>query len=652
MANEAENSRTNKLPDDRLGFLTAMLKKNRLKEKQATCNPSVFTIPKSAIIAGLISVFFLSYIIIPYWDLPGNLKIDLIIREITLVLGILWGVLAAEKVNLGLSKSNIKYFLFSLLIILSFNLLPLISVIPWRGDEDLHIQRTLYILSSLPQYVMPIGALIWVLVIYLSWHKPKWAIFVGAMLLFFMVTSSPQFNEIEYVSNLARYPYISYWFFAFVISIVKPLLGNPFHEVLFRIIPFLSVVALAWTYQRVLPGKQRFSNFVWGIAIALIPSVYYYTSILYLEMPIVLLMTIVCLRIEKLLTLDFSDLKQDPGWYALILVGFLKETTLPFMFCFILIRTAIKFGAKAIHARSKILKSDSLPDEVLKPGLKSIQEEVIVYFLLLLPVVYYLLFRLRFNEREYQLTLANLVDPSVYPVIFRALFEQFGAWIVLFIAGCVVLTLKKKFSSLLFYCFLFFGYILFFTLDQKIYVGYSRFYLFLLPPLLAGASMLIKYVIEKRKQFNYVLVALVVISSLLLSPVQRDGTKVPYWGNYFFDTSEHYYPVDEALKYLKENDPEGAVLFAGLYFRYFDAFYYFKYNWWPDISEKLLSDIHNQDDQLNLSAALSKAEADGFDNVLFFVLQNDVPQVPVNSRYKQKMVFSNLSHILVLYSID
>jgi len=44
---------------------------------------------------------------------------------------------------------------------------------------------------------------------------------------------------------------------------------------------------------------------------------------------------VVCLNIRSLLRDDYQMIRQNPAWYALILIGFIKETTLPFLICFI-----------------------------------------------------------------------------------------------------------------------------------------------------------------------------------------------------------------------------------------------------------------------------------------------------------------------------
>ena len=345
---------------------------------------------------------------------------------------------------------------------------------------------------------------------------------------------------------------------------------GPYHEILFRIIPFLSVVGLAWYFQRSINQKEIHSKFLWGLAIGTIPIVFYYSSILYLEIPAIFLMTLVCIRISNLLQKDFVGLKQDIGWYALILIGFIKETTLPFLLCFLIYRTIISLWNRTSNEKLNPHTEETADVKTKLPIGQFFRDEFFVYFVTLLPIVYYLSFRTIFeNTREYTLTLSNLLDISIYTVMGRSFLEQFGIFPVFFIGGCILLFKKKKYFILWFYIILIIGYALFYFLDQNEYIGYSRFNLFFLPPILAGSSYLIKAVIERKKIYGTRPCVCNDLSSLYLSPVQNDGTKVPLWGNYFTDTSEHYYPVEDALLWMKQNDPDGNVLSAGLVLQLF-----------------------------------------------------------------------------------
>ena len=608
--------------------------------------PVIITLPRSFVTALLASFFALAYLVTDYWNIPDAIPLKLIFLGGTILLAILWSGLAGNKARVEIKQSSWPYFLLLFAVIFILNFLPLTGDIPWRGDEDHHIRVTLHLyeeIFKIPWYDIVAILVTWGVILYLSWHKPKWAILVGTVSLALLIHFYPEHS----IFGVLRYPYINYWTY-FLAMFPGGLIFGPYHEVLYRIIPFLSVIALAWFWQRSLAPKQEPINLLWGLAIALIPSVYYYSSILYLEMPAIFLMTIVCLRSENLLTKSFPELKKDLGWYALILIGFIKETTLPFLLCFLLCRIVVTVWQR-IKGNKPILQTGEYKEEKARDSIgQTIKGELAVYFVTLLPIVYYLSFREKFaNTRSYHMKFSHLLNFEVYKVLAQSFLEQFGIFVFLFIAGGVLLIIKKKYPSFFFYVVLILGYSVFYMLDQKIYIGYSRFNLFLLPPLLASAGFLIKEVHERKKLVSYLLVVVILVSS-----IQRDGTKVPYWGNYLFDTSEHYYPVEEAVTWLKENEQHDSVLCTGMYYEYTFFFYARKVNWVPSKSDIFLSDIENQDDALNLENALIEAERQDYNNVLFFVLGEDIPPMPEDSVYHEEQVFQNMAHQIVIYSRD
>ena len=319
---------------------------------------------------------------------------------------------------------------------------------------------------------------------------------------------------------------------------------NPYQEVFYRMVPFLSTFALVWIFQRDLCRSKPILNLFWGLAVASIPLVYYYSSILYIEMPAIALMLIVCLNIPSLLKDDFQKIKENPAWYALILIGFIKETTIPFLVCFI----GWRLIAGVVQGRI---------------SLKSIKTSCAAWGMnfsspcaVLLPVLFYLFLRgtLSQQSRWFSLTLANLSKPIVYSTLLRSFYDQLGLpFFLLFCASCFFLFWKKEFLQAGFFLSLFVLYPAFFAVDTLIYTGYSRFNLFIIPPVLAGAWILIKRLMESRKIIGTITACAILTINLWASPVFIDGTKKPLWGNYLTDTSEHYYPYREALTWLKTN---------------------------------------------------------------------------------------------------
>ena len=556
------------------------------------------------------------------------------------LLGIAWSYLAGSSIRVTFRWKYLFFLglLFTIMLLINFE--PLRSVLPWRGDEDHHIRTAINLfrqVGAVPWFWVLLVFLFWMGILVLAWFKPKISLlagvlFIGAALLFYPPKS--QFGVL-------RYPFINYWINLFAVYPIGMKYGA-WHEFLYRIVPFLAAVGTAWVFQRSLIHKKDLSHMLWGVAVAVIPTVYYYSSIFYLEMPAVMLMTLACLYSEQLLDSDFRELKKNIGWYALILVGFIKETTLPFLLCFVACRFLVRLWQLVIRPKT---------DEKKISFGHFILGELPVYFVVLLPIVYYLAFRVIFADtRPYTLSPANLLDPSVYKVLAYSFFDQFGLFIFLFIGGVVLLAIKKKFPALFFFLAIIIGYGVFYILDQKIYVGYSRFNLFFLPPVLAGAGFLIKWIIGKKRFFSYALAIMAITLSLSVDTNQYGRHQGTGWGNYFFSTSEQYYPVEKAYAHLRDQYPDKSVLFAGMYYEYNFFFYVKKLGWRPPMSDILISDINLQDDSVNLRNALHEADQRGFDNILFFVIGDEIPVIPEGSPFEQDRVFQNDAHTIVVFN--
>jgi hypothetical protein len=116
-----------------------------------------------------------------------------------------------------------------------------------------------------------------------------------------------------------------------------------------------------------------------------IPLVFYYSSIFYLELPAVCLMFVVCLRIDHLLHSDFNEIRNDPAWYALLLLGFIKETTLPFLIVFVIFRFAILFLKLKKSGQNNFDEKQQPEPNPLKRIYAVLGQEVIISLLVLFP---------------------------------------------------------------------------------------------------------------------------------------------------------------------------------------------------------------------------------------------------------------------------
>jgi hypothetical protein len=588
----------------------------------------------------LAAVYALGFIITPYWTRAQSKAGVIFILALTIGVGAIWSFLSAGSLQIRLGPIRWRYFLILLAGVVILNIRPLTTSIPWRGDEDYFILITLALASKLSTSLVVASLVAFVLLAYLAWKKSKLTIILGIMSIAGEIILITITNPLKGISStyLLRYPFISYWFFTIIPGLALLLKINPYQEIFFRMVPFISTFVLIWIFQKQLTGSETVSNLTWGIAAATIPLVYYYSSILYMELPAVVLMLVVCLNIKNLLYEDFQQLKQNPAWYALILIGFIKETTVPFLVCFLGWRILASLLRKRVSP---------LP---LKRRLRILLDEAGIVLAVLLPILFYLFLRstLSQQERVYSFTISNLLNIVVYRTIVRAFLEQFGVpLLLLFGGGCLLLILEKEYLHAGFILSLCILYPLFHASDILIYTGYSRFNLFVVPAILAGASILIKRIIKYRNILGVVAACVVLVVNVWISPVFIDGTKKPFWGNYLTDTSEHYYPYREALVWLKSNFGNAHIMFAGMYYTYRFEFYFNQLDWKPEYTLSMTKYL--DDDSLSLSQALTEAENNNFDIVLFQVLGSELPQVKDMHDFSEEKIFKNDAQTLIVF---
>lgn len=531
------------------------------------------------------------------------------------------------------------------------NYKPITSGIPWRGDEDYHIRSVLDVLG-LTSRISPKWALItlitFVLFLYLAWKRSKWSILIGALLVTSLIIF---FSKDPFLGRgptfYLRYPFVNYWFLALAPKIAT-LAGNPYHEALYRIVPLLSVIGIVWVFLRQLrPAKTSFI-LLWGLCIATMPLVFYYSSILYLELPAVFLMTVVCLHIKSLLQDDFQNIRQNPAWYALIMIGFIKETAMVFLFCFLACRLLVSWLRRNRGGTDK-KEAEPASKEKTRESLKQyLAGELVIIFCSLFPSFLYLLFRsMLAHTRSFSPEISGLGDISVYYAIGRSLVEQFSLFLFFFLAGCFLLISKREFSTVSFFLLIFLVTPLFYAVDQKVYAGYSRFNLFILPSILAGSNVFIKQIIEQKKMVGISIVCIAIVINFLITPIYPDGTKKPTWGNYLSDISEHYYPYPEALAWLKEKHGTERIFITGLNYPYYFDFYFQQLNWYPDYKFFKYSTAYSE--SAAVSRMLAMAEKGNYPVVLYHVLGEHLPQPQETWHFQQEKVIKNDAHILVIY---
>jgi hypothetical protein len=596
---------------------------------------------KGFITAFLASVYILGFIITPYWILHQSIGEIIFYLAITVSIGSIWLLLSIGSFQIEFSLKEIGLFLLLLVGIIALNYRPLNSVIPFRGDEASHIERTLGLMSRIPPLQSLAIIVLFLVFIIAGIKEQKWGIFVGILIVVCTIFYFLGRNSFEDVLKgplfFLRWPFLNYWFFAALPKLVS-FITSPYHEALYRIIPVLSMIGVSWIYQKKLGPSSLANNLAWGFAVATIPLIFYYSSILYIEPLAVFLMTVVCFDINNLLHKSSKDISQVPSWYALILIGFIKETTIPFLLCFIAVRMIVQ-----LQGWSK----KSFEEKSENTLLNLLVREFGVIFVLFAPAFLYLYFRATLTStRSYTPHVLNLFDLTNYHFVILSFLQQFGSFLLLFIAGCILLIVNKQSTTALCYLSIILGILAFHIMDSESLVGYSRFNLFVLPPILAGAA---GFAIWARKQKQYIgsmLALLAIGSNLLFSPIKLDGVKASYWGNYRFDTSEHYYPYQDALVWLKDNYAERRMLFTGLDFYYPFQFYWNKLHWKPKRDGMLSEGINNE--TIAISSVLEKAESEDYSIIVYRVIGKS-PILPQELGGFHVQVIKNSAHTLLIF---
>jgi hypothetical protein len=247
------------------------------------------------------------------------------------------------------------------------------------------------------------------------------------------------------------------------------------------------------------------------------------------------------------------------GWYALVLLGFLKETAglfLAIIFLFFL------FLALAAYRNW------------MKLG-----------WALAAPLVVFL--ACAGEQRAYAFRPANLLEISNYRILAAALWEQYGWVLLLAGAGAFLLARQKRWLLLGICLATTAGYTLFYLADGAVvldhgiwrpkYIGHARFMLCWLP---AVAVFSVRALERLAKPLAWSATAIILAGNLWVYPVRADAAPNAHWGDYVYDTSDHFYPYDVVFAQCQSKFPRTrrlAVVGADFYYPY--TFYQRRWNW-------------------------------------------------------------------------
>ncbi|HVP10879.1 MAG TPA: hypothetical protein VMV94_06770 [Phycisphaerae bacterium] len=599
----------------------------------------VVHLPRALVFTLLFFLFDLAYILSPYWNLASHTSSRTALLASSVVIGLVWAIWASAPLSAAFSGARAWRLLGAFLILAILNARALTADVPWRGDEDHHLLATRSLIGALLSHRSATIALILLLAILplAAWRLKSLRLAVLLCLMLAIIQgvwiahTDPDFFE------MTRYPMISRWFASAPIVLLSvfrnmhlPFTG-PLDEALHRLVPFIAAVLLVWiTAARAAPASP-IGSVLCLLALASVPLLYRYSSILYLELPAVFLMTVACFSARVLLTRDYDEIRRSPAWLALISIGFVKETTAPFLLAFLLCRA---------FARLSFLRKAERP-------LRAFLHEVLVGFCVLCPPMCWFGYRFAHHvSRPGPSQFGNLLRLDLYSILPHSWLEQFGPLLAASILGTVILLRRRQFIEIGFFAAAFVADVFMHVADFPAYLGHSRFNLFLLPMILVTASFALRALDQVSTAGMAILCSMLFVAHLAMSPVNLDGSKKPTWGDYSCDISEHYYPYRSAIRWLNENSRGRQVLATGLTYPYQFDFYAA-----PSTHIDLLpaTDPAPNTDAASARAALESAREKSYDLVLHALAGRDVPRVDDMCGYAVRKIFRNSAHALILY---
>jgi hypothetical protein len=436
---------------------------------------------------------------------------------------------------------------------------------------------------------------------------------------------------------MLRYPFLSCWF-----GNLGPIWRvNPYDERLFRIIPLLSAFGIGcfgwWAARK--HNIAPIAAFIFAFALTLTPTVYYYSTTLYLELPSVALLFIALYFIEPILTEDFKSVRSSPGWYALLAAGFIKENIVSFIAGIIVLRLFVR----AII----IVKTKSI-------NIRTILNEAAAVFCIATPIGVFIVLMYAFessNPRPYLFAYNNIANIALWLAALKSLWSQFALLLPMAIAGLLISIIRRRSVFAFSIMFLFVFDFLFHFLERADCIGYARYNLFLFAIFAVPAIAALGWLAGKNRPASITAAAVLLFTNVLLSPVAITGEKNPQWGaSLSKNITDYYFPLNETVNWLKANYPKTPVYIGGAYGDSNITWYFDKLGYHPPMVQQRISPDTPPFEAL--TAAAEQARKLGIPLLIWHKMQGG-PQLTEQEKavldYKAIKVFSNRNLAIVVY---
>jgi hypothetical protein len=499
-----------------------------------------------------LGVFILlaSYVALPYLMMGSGSGFQLLESLVFCILGSLW-ILAIGNLQRTYTIS-IRFHRFLLLGLALFSLLTHASMnhsILWKGDEHYHATS----IKFLSEIVSKQAELPWLIGIFgLSgiWmsmvsNKSSW-LWRGIVLILAILIGSSLINESGLENYLVRYPSLVKWIFLGPF-LIEQTIHSEFSEWSLRVIPWLITGAVIVFIFHRFRSSQFGNTAIITLLCLTTPTFLYYSSVLYPEPITVFLLLIGIARLSDI-DKPLDELMTSPLWFSLVFIGFIKETILPLILAFVCLRYLTVF-----------LKERSLRSLI---RLEHFRTGIAVLF----PLFFYVFIRkLHGDPRGYSPNWEHLIDWQLYFMWIRDTFSQFAGTLIAAITGVMVLICKNRWKEALLGVACAGSIIVFFHMDYRVNVGYSRFNYLILPLLLIWSAYGIKALCEFKPQLGIAFGITLIIANSLTYPFHFDGSRRADWSLNLMDLYEQSYPFKEAFEMMsmEPNNTSLDIIYLG-----------------------------------------------------------------------------------------
>ncbi|MCS7048397.1 MAG: hypothetical protein NZ483_03760 [Verrucomicrobiae bacterium] len=430
--------------------------------------------------------------------------------------------------------------------------------VPYRGDESFHlisVQLRWLMLREVAVALLPVVAF----AVVAWWRKGAWIV-ATVVLLFLLATwvspgwYSPELINHEYAQfRLYRYPAAESW----VAALLGGLGWENWSRVIFsnemaRLLSVWSVLSLGFVFggdQRWRAEPARWTALAtWGMVTS--PNLLFHGAMAYLELPAILLATVVLMDAEAWLARPWPQVCRWPAWWAMVLLPFTKETALPVVLALVAGRMIAQWHrhesqqqAGGMRYRAQRLRA-------------TIRGEWPVWLTILGPATVYVALRTAHEFRGYPALWQNYLEPSLWWQALSALGRQYGLLVPLALCGAVVCR-KRRRVRLAVGCFV--AMLVFMVGDYATWIGSGRFNLMLLPPLLILGWEGLTRSRESHPTLARGAAVLLLATNFWLSPVGWEGRRGA-WDV----VQERWYPYRQCFEDIRARQPEARLALANM----------------------------------------------------------------------------------------